>query len=155
MVVGAVDDQGFLQSPVSSSGKKKKTATSDKPKTVVKDSKDSTEKPSKSSVKPHRSSVDSRIDDLDQKWSDRLNRLEALLLAKTLDKPAFTSVKVAPACSPPASSVLSTKAFIRPSDAVQETDEPVTDLASQRQVTGQYSTDFRFAWFCSDCFQVV
>ena len=138
MVVGAVDDQGILQSPGSSTGKKK-TASSDKPKVASKDSKSNVEKPSKTSVKPHKTSVDFRIDDLDQKWSDRFNRLEALLLAKSLDKPepAFTSVKVAPAHSPPASSVISSKPFVRPSDAAQGSDSPVTDLASQRQVTDQ------------------
>ena len=138
-VVGVVDDQGILQSPGSSSGKKKKAIPSEKPKVTSKDVKAGAEKPSKSSVKPHRSSVDSRIDDLDQKWSDRFNRLEALLLAKALDKPepAFTTVKVTPAHSPPSSSVISTKPFIRPSDAAQGTDVSVTDLASQRQVTDQ------------------
>ena len=112
-VVGAVDDQGILQSPGSSSGKKKKSISSEKTKAhSSKDLKAGTEKPSKSpSVKPHRSSADSRIDELDQKWSDRFNRLEALLLAKTLDKPepAFTTVKVTPAHSPPSGSVISTK----------------------------------------------
>ena len=138
-VVGAVDGQGILKSPGLSSGKKKKTVSSDKPKVVPKDNKSNAEKPSKSSVKPHKSSVDSRIDDLDQRWSDRFSRLEALLLAKTLDRPepAFTSVKVAPAHSPPAGSVISSKPFIRPSDAAQGTDTPVTDLASQRQDTNQ------------------
>ena len=136
-VVGAVDSQGILQSPGLSTGKKKKTVSSDKPKVVSKDSKSNVEKSSKSSVKPHKSLVDSRIDDLDQRWSDRFNRLEALLLAKTLDKPepVFTSVKVAPAHLPPASLVISSKPFIRPSDAAQGSDSPVTDLASQRQVT--------------------
>ena len=136
-VVGAVDDQGILQSPGSSSGKKK-AIPSEKPKVTSKDVKAGAEKPTKSSVKPHRSSVDSRIDDLDQKWSDRFNRFEALLLVKTLDKPepVFTTVKVTPAHSPPSSSVISTKPFIRP-DAAQGTDVSVTDLASQRQVTDQ------------------
>ena len=118
-VVGAVDGQGILQSPGSSAGKKKKSNSSDKPKVASKDSKANVEKPSKSSVKPHKSSVDSRIDDLDLKWSDRFNRIEALLLARSLEKPkpTFTSVKIAPAHSPPASSVISSKPFIRPSDA--------------------------------------
>ena len=134
-VVGAVDAQGILQSPGSSSGKGQKTDSSSKPK----DLKSKAEKPSKSSSKSHKSSVDSRIDDLDQKWADRFNRLEALLLAKTLDKPdpAFTSVKVAPTHSPPASSAISDKPFIRPSRSAQGTDAPGTDFASQRQVTDQ------------------
>ena len=73
---------------------------------------------------------------MDQKWAERFNRLEALLLAKSLDKqePAFTSVKVTPAHSPPPGSVISTKPFIRPS---QGTDSSVTDLTTQIQATDQ------------------
>ena len=96
-------------------------------------------KPSRSSsAKSHRSSADSRINELDQKWSDRFNRLEALLLAKALDRPepAFTTVKVTPAHSPPSESVISTKPFIRP-DAAQGSDSSVTDLTSQKQATDQ------------------
>ena len=87
----------------------------------------------------HKSSVDSRIDDLDLKWSDRFNRIEALLLARSLEKPepTFTSVKITPAHSPPASSVISSKPFIRPSDASQGSDSSVTDLTSQKQVADQ------------------
>ena len=134
-VVGAVDAQGILQSPGSSSGKAQKTDSSSKPK----DLKPKAEKPSKSTSKSHKSSVDSKIDDLDQKWADRFNRLEALLLAKTLDKPdpAFTSVKVAPTHSPPASSAISDKPFIRLSGSASGTDASGTDLASQSQVTDQ------------------
>ena len=134
-VVGAVDAQGILQSPGSSSGKGQKTDSSSKPK----DLKPKAEKPSKSSSKSHKSSVDSKVDDLDQKWADRFNRVEALLLAKTLDKPdpAFISIKVAPTHSPPASSAISDKPFIRPSGSAPGTDAPGTDLASQSQVTYQ------------------
>ena len=138
MVVGAVDSQGILQSPGSSSGKKKKANPSEKPKAhSSKDPKTGTDKASKSvSSKSHRSSPDARIDELDQKWAERFNRLEALLLAKSLDKqePAFTSVKVTPAHSPPPGSVISTKPFIRPS---QGTDSSVTDLSTQIQATDQ------------------
>ena len=137
-VVGAVDDQGILQSPGSSSGRKKKANPSEKPKAhSSKDPKTGTDKASKSvSSKSHRSSPDARIDELDQKWAERFNRLEALLLAKSLDKqePAFTTVKVTPAHSPPPGSVISTKPFIRP---FQGTDSSVTDLTTQIQATDQ------------------
>ena len=111
-VVGAVDDQGIVKSPGSSSDKKKKQNT-DKPKAQTsKVSK--ADKPSKS-LKPTKSSQDSRFDQLDQKWSERFNRLEALLLAKSLEQPApaFTTVKVTPTHSPP-KTVVSSKPFIRP-----------------------------------------
>ena len=122
--MGVVNDQGILQSPCSSSGKKKKTNPSEKVKAS-----------SSKSSKAHRSSPDTRIEELDQKWSERFNRLEALLLAKSLDRqePTFTSVKVTPAHSPSAESAISTKPFIRP----QASDSSVTDLAPQRQATDQ------------------
>ena len=96
-VVGAVDDQGMLQSPGLSSftEKKKKPNPTEKSKGhTSKHSRTGSEKPAKSPTsKSHRSSADARIDELDQKWSGRFNRLEALL-AKTLDKPeeTFTTV---------------------------------------------------------------
>ena len=135
-VVGAVDDQGILQSPGASSEKKKKPNPSEKTKTS-KDSKPASDKPSKSLSKSHRSSPDTRIDELDQKWSDRFNRLEALLLAKSLDRePTFATVKVTPAHSPPSGSAISSKPFIKP----QDTELSATDLVSQRPDTDQPQT---------------
>ena len=131
-VVGVVDDQGIVKSPGSSSDKKKKNNQPDKPHSS-KDSKTAADKPSKSLTKTHRSSPDTRIDELDQKWSERFNRLEALLLSKSLDKdPTFSTVKVTPAHSPPQSSAISTRPFIEPG---QNSDQLATDLASQRPVT--------------------
>ena len=121
MVVGEVDDQGILQSPGSSSSVEKKKVTSeDKPKAhTSKPPKSGSEKPAKSSdTKSFRSAADTQIDDLDQKWSDRFNSLETLLLARTLDKPepAFHLVKVTPTHTPPVGAVKATKLFIRPTD---------------------------------------
>ena len=106
MVVGAVDGQGMVQSPGSSSGtEKKKSNPSDKNKGhSTKHSKSGSEKPVKSPTpNPHRSSADARMEELDQKWPDRFNRLEALLLVKTLDKPepTFATVTVTPTTSRP------------------------------------------------------
>ena len=83
--VGAVDGQGMVKSPGSSSdAKKKKANPTDKPKGhSSKHSKPSPEKPVKSPTpKPHRFSANARIDELDQKWSDRFNRLEALYMQR-------------------------------------------------------------------------
>ena len=132
-VVGVVDDQGIVKSPGSSSDKKKNNQP-DKPHSS-KDSKTSADKPSKSLTKTHRSSPDTRIEELDQKWSERFNRLEALLLSKSLDKdPTFSTVKVTPAHSPPQSSAISSRPFIEPG---QNSNQLATDLASQRPVTDQ------------------
>ena len=64
-------------------------------------------------------STDQKFQELDQKWSDRFNRLEALLLAKTLDQPqqepTFSTVKVVPTHSPPAN-VIRSEPFINPAN---------------------------------------
>ena len=95
----------MLQSPGLSSGsekrKKDKKLTSEKSE-KPKSSK-SSDKPSKSvEPKPSRSSADARINELDKKWADRFNRLEALLLSKSLDQPepTFQAPKVAPTHPP-------------------------------------------------------
>ena len=115
-VVGAVDYQGNLQSPGSSSGsdkkKKDKKTSSEKSKPCK-----SSDKPSKSvEPKPSRSSADARIDELDKKWADRFNRLEALLFAKSLDQPepTFQAPKVAPTHPSPVGAVKPSAPFIRP-----------------------------------------
>ena len=78
-----------------------------------------TSNPSTSSSRPAAVSTDQRFEKLDQKWSDRFNRLEALLLAKTLDQPqqepTFSTVRVVPAHSAPAN-VIRSEAYIKPTD---------------------------------------
>ena len=97
-VVGAVDAQGVVKSPGLSSDKKKKKPNPQEKKTSAKHHKSSEEKSFKSPPQSHKSSADSRIDELDLKWSERFNRLEPLLIAKTLDRqePTFAPVKVTP-----------------------------------------------------------
>ena len=131
-VVGAVDGQGMTQSPGSGTSTKKKSTSSEK--------KVSTSKHAKSSESPtpHRSSADARIDELDQKWSNRFNRLETILLAKTVDKePTFSTVKVAPTTSAPAGISKSTEPFIRPSDTVQTSDLAGSHNSPQSQATNK------------------
>ena len=71
------------------------------------------------------SSADDRIDKLDKKWADRFNRLEALLLAKSIDQPepTFQAPKVAPT-HPPTSGCCQVfcplpQTFYRPTDQVR------------------------------------
>ena len=71
---------------------------------------------------------------MEQKWSDRFNWLEALLLSKTLDRPqepVFSAVKVAPTHAPP-TNVISTQPFLKPSDQPSRRPPtlPATDPAS-------------------------
>ena len=76
---------------------------------------------SSSTVKAKKSTKsveDSKYLELDKKWTDRFNRLEALLLAKSLqpaDQPAFSaSVIVPPAHSPPAAISKDSEPFFQP-----------------------------------------
>ena len=93
-VIGVVGQEGFSQqsepvkSPPSSSMPPEKRAKKEKVSSKPKKVSDS-------------SSTDTKIADLDSKWSERFNRLEALLLSKSF-QPTFSSeVKLTPSHSPP------------------------------------------------------
>ena len=79
------------------------------------------------------SASDDRISQLDQKWSERFNRLEALLLSKSL-QPTFSSeVRVSPSHSPPANVARDTEPFFQPTNRTK-------DVSSTPQRTGPDST---------------
>ena len=142
-VVGVVDGQSTsgvsgLSGPVEKKAKKAEAkhtskTKSDKPTKSDKRAKSTSSRPPSSSTdqgKSTTSSTDTRFADLDKKWSDRFNRLEALLLAKTLDPPrdpVFSTVKVTPPHAPPAN-VVRTDPFIKP--ASQPTDPAVESPAT-------------------------
>ena len=117
-VMGVVDGQstsrspGLSDQPVEKKKKKEdKMASSEKSVKADKSVKSSSHRPSSST------STDQKLEVMEQKWSDRFNRLEALL-AKSLDRPqepVFATVKVAPTHAPPAS-VVSTEPFLKPAD---------------------------------------
>ena len=73
--------------------------------------------PSASTSKASQGSTDDKIAILDSKWSERFNRLEALLLARNMEPNFSADVKVTPARSPPASVTHSSEPFIRPSSS--------------------------------------
>ena len=106
-VLGAVDKQGAVKSlPVAPPEKK------------VKKDKASTSKSVKSTTSS--SVVDSKLAQLDEKWSDRFSRLEAILLARSIEPTFSSAVKVTPTHSPPASTSHTTEPFIRPVPAATE-----------------------------------
>ena len=89
------------------------------------------------------SSTDTKISQLDEKWSERFSRLEVLLISKSF-QPSFSSeVHVTPTHSPPAGIAKDTEPFFQPTDQlgnippVKRTG-PDNDVALQRS-TGKLS----------------
>ena len=110
-VLGAVDKQGTVKYPPTVAPPEKK----------AKKKKASMSKTVKSTASS--STVDSKIAQLDEKWSDRFNRLEAILLARNMEPTFSSSVKVTPTHSPPASAVHSAAPFIKPVQPVPAASE--------------------------------
>ena len=104
------------------------------------------DKPVKSTSHQPSSSTDSRIEELDQKWADRFNRLEALSIARTLDRPqepTFSTVKVTPSHGPPAN-VVRTEPFLKQADqpSSQHTNRPASDSSATDPPSSKHrSTD--------------
>ena len=158
-VVGVVDGQSTSRSPGLSAppekkrkldSKKSSTSKSVKSDKAVKTSTSrppaSTSTEKSASDRPSSSSTDSRFTELDQKWLDRFNRLEALLMARTLETPsdkAFTTVKVTPTHAPPAHA-LRPEPFLKPTsqssqlaDRPTTVDPPTTDTVSNHRPTSK------------------
>ena len=98
-VIGAVGGAASSQSPSVPPEKKTKK---DKP-------------PSTKSKKSASSSMDDRFSEMDAKWSERFNRLEALLLARSLEPSFSADVRVTPVHSPPATVSKDSEPFFQPS----------------------------------------
>ena len=135
-VVGVVDGQttSGLSGPAEKKSKKSEvkkssSSSSSKPTKPEKSVKPSSSRPPAASPnqgKSTTSTTDSRISELDKKWADRFNRLEALL-AKTVDRPhdpTFGTVKVAPTPTPPAN-VVRSDPFLKPQSSLV-TDRPLS-----------------------------
>ena len=98
------------------------------------------------------STTDSKIPELDQKWSERFNRLEAPLLAKTLQQPTFSSdIRVNPPRSPPASIPRDSEPFFHPTGCTgkdssaeihQSASQPDPDINTSPKRTGIGSSAF-------------
>ena len=147
-VVGVVDGQGTSgASGLSGPDEKKKkvekktdkNSSTSSTKSVKSDKpvKSSSSQPSSSTANLGKSttpSTDSRFSDLDRKWLDHFNRLEALLMASTLDRPqdpVFGTVKVTPSHAPPAN-------VVRPDPFLQPVTQPFqpTNSALASPTTG-------------------
>ena len=109
-VMGVVDGQSASGPPDLSEKPAEKKKTEEK-----KEKKVATSKPVNSSHRPSAESADQKLEVMEQRWSDRFNRLEALLSAKTLDRePTVSAVKVTPTHAPPACAI-SSEPFLKPS----------------------------------------
>ena len=109
-VIGAVDSQGSVKSPVSAPPPDKKPKKESK-----KDNRKEKSPPAKASKSNSQVSTDTKIAELDDKWSEHFNRLEALILAKNFEPTFSANVKVTPTHSPPSSVENVSEPFIRPS----------------------------------------
>ena len=97
-----------------------------------------------SKAKKSSDSTDTKIANLDSKWSERFNRLEALLLSKTL-QPAFSSeVKVTPPRSPPANIPRDSEPFFQPTGRTgKDYSAEMCQSASQPESDSQSTTTER------------
>ena len=122
-VMGVVDGQSASGlSDLSEKSAEKKKTKEDKKVSSSKPVKP--DKPVKSSHRPSADSTDQKLEVMEQRWSDRFNRLEALLLAKTLDpEPTFSTVKVTPTHAPPATAI-SSEPFLKPSGQSSSSSQP-------------------------------
>ena len=142
-VIGAVDNQGTVKTSVSApppDKKPKKESKKDTKKVKSPSSTASTSQPTS----------DDRFNDLDNKWSERFSRLEALILAKSFE-PSFTSdVKVAPSHSPPQTQNI-TEPFIRPSTSLPgsgfsaEKHQPTSKAVTSSQTSSNQFTGTGFS----------
>ena len=93
-------------------------------------------------------SADDKIADLDSKWAERFNRLEALLLSKNFEPQFSANVKVTPTHSPPTSVEHVSDPFIRPSSSSAAL--PGTGFSAEKHqptskaLTGQQSSGSKF-----------
>ena len=118
-VIGVVGQQDTVKSPSSS---------------VPPEKKQKKDKPPSKTMKSSDSS--SKIAELDSKWSERFNRLEALLLSKSL-QPTFSSeIKMAPPHSAPTNIPRDSEPFFQPLGALARTSlqKCISQPASQSRI---------------------
>ena len=84
---------------------------------VTKEKSEKSKKRQSSPAKPTKGSTDSKLEAMDMKWLDRFNRLEAMLLSKSLSlpEPSFQPVKLSPIRPSPAGIAENVAPFFAPS----------------------------------------
>ena len=144
-VIGAVSDKASVSSPPDSVPDKK--PKKDKPST------------SKSKKMVEKSTTDKKMEELDQKWSDRFNRLEALLLSKSFQPTFSSAVKVTSTHSPPSSIAKDTEPFFQPTSSEhigQDSSalhQSASQLSAETTTTSSERTGLGFSCFIASAFQ--
>ena len=130
-VIRAVSDTAVISSTAVPEKKAKKdTPTTSKSKKLVES----------------KSATDRKMEELDQKWSDRFNCLEALLMAKTLQPTFSSAVKVIPSHSPPANVSKDTEPFFQPTSSERT---GTNSSASMHQSTSKLKSDRHLSSECT------
>ena len=123
-VIGANRDTGSVSSPPEKKTKK------DKPSTSI--SKKPTEKSTES-----KSATAKKMEELDQKWLDRFNHLETLLMSETFQPTFSSAVKVTPSHSPPGNVPKDTEPFFQ----LTSSERTGTDFSAMHQLASQLGSD--------------
>ena len=94
---------------------------------------------SKSNKSVEKSATDKKMEELDQKWSDRFNRLEALLLSKSFPPTFSSTVKVALSHSPPTIISKDNEPFFKPTSS-ERTGQDFSALHQSASQVGSQTT---------------
>ena len=136
-VIGAMDNEGSVKSPISAPPPDKKPKKDSK-----KDTKKEKSPSSKASKLQSQASADAKIE-LDSKWLEHFNRLEALIMAKNFEPTFSANVKVTPTHSPPSTVENVSEPFIRSSTSATlpgsgfsaEKHQPTSKAVTSRQTS--------------------
>ena len=90
-------------------------------------------KPKKSSSATLSSSTEEKFTALEDKWVERFNRLEALLLAKSMEPTFSSDVRVAPSHSPPATVTQDSEPFFQPANSSGDSQRTGPDSSAVSQ----------------------
>ena len=84
-----------------------------------------------------KSATDKKMEEVDQKWSDRFNHLEALLMSKTFQLTFSSAVKVTSTHSPPSTIAKDTEPFLQPTSS----EHTGQDFSATHQSANQLSQE--------------
>ena len=107
------------------------------PPDTVPDKKPKKEKPPSPRKRLKKSATNKKMEEIDQKWLDRFNHLEALLMSKTFQLTFSSAVKVTPTHSPPTTIAKDTEPFFQPTSS----ERTGQDFSAMHQSASQLSKE--------------